>query len=152
MRYLGNKKNLLADIERAARSVGFTRGVVCDLFAGSGRVGRHFRALGNLVLATDLMACSHVFQKVFLELAGPPGFEGLRTRTDLPPPIEESRIGEAQPADPSAWHETRRALAHLEQLDPIEGFLGPKDCVDEGGTFRTLRTLDIFAPLRVGAV
>lgn len=123
MRYLGNKRHLLGEIEAAARGLGFERGTVCDLFAGTARVGRHFRSLGCRVLATDMMACSHVFQRVFLELAGPPAFAGLATRTDLPPASAASRLGDARPADPDRWEPTLRALAWLESLPPEEGLL-----------------------------
>ena len=123
MRYLGNKRHLLESIERAASAIGFERGTVCDLFAGSGRVGRHFRSRGSRVLATDLMACSHVFQKVFLELPGPPPFTEYRTAFDLPPPLPAERIASALPADPVAWEATLRVLAHFEELPPEEGML-----------------------------
>jgi len=123
VRYLGNKRHLLGEIERAASGVGFRRGVVCDLFAGSGRVGRHFRASGSRVRATDLMACSHIFQKVFLELPGPPAFAMLRERIDLPSPVGAERVAAALPADADRWIPTRRALAHLEALAPVEGLL-----------------------------
>ncbi len=123
MRYLGNKRHLLGEIEAAARSLGFERGTVCDLFAGTARVGRHFRARGCRVVATDVMASSHVFQRVFLELPGPPEFAGLRASRDLPSPVGEERTQRARPADPKRWEPTRRALAWLESLPPEEGFL-----------------------------
>ena len=84
MRYLGNKVRLLPEIEAAARRIGFTRGTVCDLFAGTATVGHNSRARGNSVVATDLMACSYVFQRVLLELEAPPEFAKLRTAIDVP--------------------------------------------------------------------
>jgi adenine-specific DNA-methyltransferase len=123
VRWLGNKRHLLGEIEAAARSLGFERGTLCDLFAGTARVGRHFRASGSRVLATDTMASSHVAQKVFLELAGPPRFAGLAERIDLPPPADEERVLGAAPADPARWEPARRAFAWLESLPPAEGIL-----------------------------
>lgn len=123
MRYLGNKRHLLTEIETAARSIGFTKGTVCDLFAGTARVGRHFRSLGNRVLATDLMACSYISQKVFLELTGPPSFARLKATLDLPSPVSTSRVKDAQPADPTAWLPTREILAYLESCSPCSGLL-----------------------------
>ena len=123
MRYLGNKRHLLGDIEAAARSLGFTGGTVCDLFAGSARVGRHFRALGSKVVATDLMQSSYVLQQAHLELAGPPSFETLLREIDPPEPLGPEAIGTALPADPEAWLPTRRVLAHLLSLPAIEGLL-----------------------------
>ncbi|MGE4601463.1 MAG: DNA adenine methylase, partial [Planctomycetota bacterium] len=78
MRWLGNKVQLLEEILLAAERAGFSGGTVCDLFAGSGTVGRFFRSRGCRVISTDLMHCSLAFQKVFLACPGPPRFEGLR--------------------------------------------------------------------------
>lgn len=123
MRWLGNKRHLLGEIEAAARSLGFERGTVCDLFAGTARVGRHFRALGSRVVATDTMASSHVAQKVFLELGGPPEFAGLAAARELPEPVDAQRVRAAAPDDPWRWEPARRALAWLESLPPAEGIL-----------------------------
>ena len=123
MRYLGNKRHLLGDIEAAARSLGFTKGTVCDLFAGSARVGRHFRALGSKVVATDLMHSSYVLQQAHLELDGPPSFDTLLREVETPEPLGDDSIGHALPADPESWLPTRRVLAHLLALPPREGLL-----------------------------
>ncbi|MBT5738359.1 MAG: modification methylase, partial [Planctomycetes bacterium] len=77
MRWLGNKTPLLDEILLAAKRAGFRGGTVCDLFAGSGSVGRFFRASGYRVVSTDLMHCSLAFQKVYLECPGPPSFSGV---------------------------------------------------------------------------
>ena len=92
MRYLGNKTRLLPHIDRCARRIGFESGTVCDLFAGTGVVGRHLRAGGNRVLSTDLMHSSFVFQKVFLEVERGPGFVELREQLDLPAPAPLDRV------------------------------------------------------------
>lgn len=118
MRYLGNKRRLLGHIVECAERLGFRSGTVCDLFAGSGVVGRHFRALGNRVIAADLMDCSHVFQKVFLELEGPPQFEGLAARIDLGPPRSDERIPADSPFPGSQWAQASRVARYLEEIVP----------------------------------
>ncbi len=124
MRYIGNKSRLLGRIEACARGLGFRRGTVCDLFAGTAVVGRHFRSLGNRVLATDLMHSSHVFQKLFLELRRLPSFDGLRKLGVLRhPPAPESRVGggSALPGDPTAL---LAVLGYLERgVPPRSGLL-----------------------------
>ena len=96
VRYIGNKTRLLGEIERAARTIGFDRGRVCDLFAGTGVVGRYFRGRGNTVLSTDMMYTSHAFQKVFLETEEWPSFERLRRELGLDPSV-------AAPTDRVEW-------------------------------------------------
>ncbi len=128
MRYLGTKKKLLDSIEAAARRVGFHGGTMCDLFAGTAVVGRHFRALGSRVAAMDLMACSFVFQKVFLEIERLPEFRGLGDLAAAGIAAPEERIaalGEAGtrrlPGDPLPL---LRVLYHLEtRLEPCDGIL-----------------------------
>ncbi|MEM7165662.1 MAG: DNA adenine methylase [Planctomycetota bacterium] len=121
MRYLGNKTALLDRISQSAAQIGFTGGTVCDLFAGSAVVGRHFRAAGNRVLANDLMESSYVFQQVFLEIAGVPEFAELREQVDLPPA--------ATPFD--------RVVRHLEQeVEPVTGLLTRQYSPGAGGERR----------------
>ncbi|MEE8142221.1 MAG: DNA adenine methylase [Planctomycetota bacterium] len=115
MRYLGNKTRLLGDIEECARKIGFQRGCVCDLFAGTSVVGRHFRSLGNRVLSTDLMECSFVFQKVFLELESPPAFRGLE-KVKLPEPASLTRLQDGSPFQQEEWLPTLRVVRYLEEI------------------------------------
>ncbi|MFQ5655242.1 MAG: DNA adenine methylase [Planctomycetota bacterium] len=123
MRYLGNKKRLLGKIERCARGLGLRRGTVCDLFAGTAVVGRHFRARGSRVLSTDLMECSYLFQKVFLECCGPPRFSRLASEIDLPPPAPRARLRE-EALDGADWTPALRVVAWLEErIEPREGIL-----------------------------
>lgn len=118
MRYLGNKTPLLGEIVEAARDLGFEGGTVCDLFAGSGAVGRKFRQLGCRVLSTDLMHCSWVLQKVFLECPGPPRFSALEDLWGSVEPLGDERLAAAEPADPAAWEVLLRMLRWLEEEAP----------------------------------
>lgn len=124
MRWLGNKVQLLEEILLAAQRAGFSDGTVCDLFAGSGTVGRFFRSRGYKVISTDLMHCSLAFQKVFLECTGPPQFDGIREVWQQCEPLEEDRIKNADPADPLPWEPFLRLICYLEQKLPLrEGLL-----------------------------
>lgn len=118
MRYLGNKTPLLDEIVAAARDLGFEGGTVCDLFGGSGAVGRHFRQLGCKVVSTDLMYCSFVLQKVFLECPGPPEFKGLKEYWRTSEPLDARRLSAAEPSDPAAWDVLLRLLRWLEEEAP----------------------------------
>lgn len=124
LRYLGNKRRLLDRIVDCAANLGFRSGTVCDLFAGSGVVGRHFRSLGHRVLSADLMDCSYVFQKVFLELEGPPQFATLASQLELGRPADSSRVPEDSPFPTELWSMALRVARHLEEeIEPVEGVL-----------------------------
>lgn len=155
MRYLGNKTRLLGAIVESAQRLGFERGTVCDLFAGSGVVGRHFRSLGNRVISTDTMASSFVFQRVFLELPGPPDFAQLRSRLEFPEPSDLSRIPEDSPFAEEAWLPALQVVRYLEDCLPeVDGFVTRQYSPDGAagrGYFRpeTARRLDaILVQLR----
>ncbi|MEM7262094.1 MAG: DNA adenine methylase [Planctomycetota bacterium] len=121
MRYLGNKTRLLDQITDAARGLGFERGTVCDLFAGSGVVSRHFRSLGNRVEACDLMESSYTFQRVFLEIECAPSFDALLSKLDLPGELRRER---ETPTAPGDWTATFRVLDHLEfDGDGVDGLI-----------------------------
>ena len=124
MRWLGNKVQLLEEILLAAERAGFSGGTVCDLFAGSGTVGRFFRSRGCRVISTDLMHCSLAFQKVFLECPGPPLFEGLREYWEDLEVVGIDRIQNTELSDPVAWEPFLKLVRFLEQeLSPREGIL-----------------------------
>ena len=124
MRWLGNKTPLLEEILLAAERAGFQGGTVCDLFAGSGAVGRFFRSRGFHVVSTDLMHCSLAFQKVYLECPGPPSFLGVQQFWDQLEPIDASRLHDAMPKDISSWTPFLKIIRYLEEeLPTMEGIL-----------------------------
>ncbi|MFN0058516.1 MAG: DNA adenine methylase [Planctomycetota bacterium] len=124
MRYLGNKVRLLPEIEAAARRIGFTRGTVCDLFAGTATVGHYFRARGNSVVATDLMECSYVFQRVLLELEAPPEFAKLRTAIDVPTVRVPASARKRRVVWGAAFESAQRVLNFLSAgIEPVAGFV-----------------------------
>ena len=120
MRWLGNKGPLLAEIHAAALKAGFKGGTVCDLFAGSGSVGRFFRAQGCRVLSTDLMNCSHVFQKAYLESEGPPRFEGLKQYWEPLSPAPQARLANLEEKTGESWIPFLKLVRYLEESLPAE--------------------------------
>ncbi|MBX3279826.1 MAG: DNA adenine methylase [Acidobacteria bacterium] len=79
MNYIGSKHTLLPFIEQTYRQIcDGSENVVCDLFAGTGAVGRHFKRLGLRVIANDLQYYSYVLNKAYIEINEPPAFSGLQ--------------------------------------------------------------------------
>jgi adenine-specific DNA-methyltransferase len=56
MNYIGSKKSLLTFIEKAVDKCGIEKQdvVLCDIFSGTGRVGRHFKDKGYSIIANDM--------------------------------------------------------------------------------------------------
>ena len=81
MNYIGSKLTLLSFLENVVREV--TDGsekIFCDLFAGTGAVGRHFKKLGFQIIANDLQYYAYVLNKAYLEINEPPDFIALRQK------------------------------------------------------------------------
>lgn len=83
MNYIGSKLSLLPFLDEVFRQVADgSEKVFCDLFAGTGAVGRHFKARGLQVLANDLQYYAYALNKAYLEINATPDFAGLRTRSN----------------------------------------------------------------------
>ncbi len=70
MNYIGSKLKLLNFIETTVQNVvgkDLTSKVFCDLFAGTGIVGRHFKPLTRQIIANDLEYYSFVLNKNYVE-------------------------------------------------------------------------------------
>jgi adenine-specific DNA-methyltransferase len=79
LNYIGSKQTLLPFIEKTFREIregGETS--FCDIFAGTGAVGRHFKRLGLRVIANDIQHYAYVLNRAYLEINRPPAFERLR--------------------------------------------------------------------------
>ena len=163
MRWLGNKGPLLAEIHAAALKAGFKGGTVCDLFAGSGSVGRFFRAQGCRVLSTDLMSCSHVFQKAYLESDGPPRFEGLKQYWEQLSPAPQARLANLEEKTGESWIPFLKLVRYLEESLPAEegllfrqfssageakrNYLSPENAARLDGILNQLRAWRVSASL-----
>jgi adenine-specific DNA-methyltransferase len=77
--YIGSKYSLLPFIDEiAAKVIGRKETILCDLFAGTGAVGRHFKRKGFQVIANDIQFYAYVLNKAYLEINAPPRFTTLR--------------------------------------------------------------------------
>lgn len=115
MNYIGSKHSLLPFLERVYRKISDgTETTFCDLFAGTGAVGRHFKKLGLRVIANDAQYYAYVLNRGSLELNHPPHFSKLRKSLGIPMP-------------PDAGPDTSRGAAgvfrFLEGLPRRHGFL-----------------------------
>src|ERR1017187_8106647 len=78
MNYIGSKRSLLAFLSAVIlREAGGPPQSFCDLFAGTGCVGAHFKQLGYDVVGADLQFYSYVLNKHLLENNGPLSFSEL---------------------------------------------------------------------------
>lgn len=81
MNYIGSKYSLLPFLEQVYCSVADgSEKVFCDLFAGTGSVGRLFKRLGLRVIANDLQYYAYVLNKAYIEINEPPKFLKLRKK------------------------------------------------------------------------
>ena len=78
MNYIGSKASLLDFLNRSIASVvDPSCQTFCDLFAGTGAVGRFFKTQGYTVIANDLQYYSYVLNKHYIETIDSPTFSSL---------------------------------------------------------------------------
>src|SRR5262245_45470728 len=81
MNYIGSKHSLLPFIEEVYRKISSGReSTFCDIFAGTGAVGRLFKRQGLRVIANDFQYYAYALNKAYLEINEQPAFTGLRQR------------------------------------------------------------------------
>lgn len=89
MNYIGSKHSLLNFIENTVSNVsGYKQGdnyVFADLFAGTGVVGRSYKANGCKVIANDIQYYSYVLNKHYIENVPPIDESLLQRLNDLEP-------------------------------------------------------------------
>lgn len=109
MNYIGSKQNLLPFLDEvfAEMRTGAER-VFCDLFAGTGAVGRHFRRRGLHIIANDLQYYAYVLNRACVGIARLPEFLALQPPEARGLPAEEG---------------VARVLAELNALPGLPGFL-----------------------------
>ncbi|MGH9838106.1 MAG: DNA adenine methylase [Blastocatellia bacterium] len=79
MNYIGSKHSLLPFIEQVFREMcGDGETTFCDIFAGTGAVGRHFKRLGLRVIANDFQHYAYALNRAYIEINHPPKFDRLR--------------------------------------------------------------------------
>jgi len=68
MNYIGSKLRLLDFLEKSIKEVvGDGEHCICDLFAGTGTVGIHFKKLGYQVTSNDLQYYSYIINKHYIQ-------------------------------------------------------------------------------------
>ena len=78
MNYIGSKQTLLPFLEQVYRRVANgDEQVFCDIFAGTGAVGRFFKRFGLRVIANDIQYYAYALNKAYLEINHPPRFLNL---------------------------------------------------------------------------
>ena len=120
MNYIGSKKSLLDFLEKSIDEVvDKDCHVFCDLFAGTGAVGTHFKKKGYKVIANDIQYYSFVLNKHYIGNHKELFFEKLVKE------IPELKKGGT---------EERKLFVcnHLSNLKTVKGFIYKNYCL--GGT------------------
>ncbi len=82
--YIGSKYSLLGFLDHVyGRISDGSEKVFCDLFAGTGAVGRHFKRRGLRVIANDIQYYAYALNKAYIEINRPPAFKELRSRYEI---------------------------------------------------------------------
>ena len=120
MNYIGSKASLLDFLEQSMEKVVDKKGgVFCDLFAGTGAVGSHFKKKGYKVIANDIQYYSYVLNRHYIGNHKNMAFSGLVREI----PALKS-VGVAARKD--------HVCAHLSALEGKKGFIYSNYCL--GGT------------------
>ncbi len=111
MNYIGSKHSLLPFLENIWREVreGDER-TACDIFAGTGAVGRMFKRLGVRVIANDVQQYAYTLNKAYIEINQSPRF--ARLLQSYKPFVEAEGANAAE-----------RVLALLNRLEGSPGFI-----------------------------
>lgn len=114
MNYIGSKHSLLPFIERVWRQVrDGDEQTACDIFAGTGAVGRLFKRGGLRVIANDLQYYAYALNKAYLEINEPPTFRRLRRAYRNEIAQRRSLLDEP----------TAQVLAFVNELPGVHGFI-----------------------------
>lgn len=120
MNYIGSKYSLLSFLEESILEVADEQcATFCDLFAGTGIVGRHFKQKGYKVIANDLQHYSYVLNRHYIGNNALLSFENLLKEL---PALQNVDVAERK----------YFVCQHLSDIAPIEGFLYNNYC--SGGT------------------
>lgn len=108
MRYIGSKVATLPWLSRTVAERAPNATSICDPFAGTCTVARHFKSLGMHVVTGDVLQLSHVLQVATIGCDAAPPFKGLDHAGVVPGGAEAT---------------STRVLAHLEALPGVEGYV-----------------------------
>ncbi len=136
-KYLGNKRALLDSIHTAVTSHAPRAKSICDVFAGTTNVGRHFRQRGFDVISNDCNRFSFVLGVAYLCLRAWPDFDRIEcvgkpsagtierlhqtflaaARRDAGQTFPEDRAEDSWNNLKPYWH----IIAYLNELPPVTG-------------------------------
>lgn len=120
MNYIGSKLSLLKFLDESIEKVaGKNCRVFCDLFAGTGIVGTHFKKKGHQIIANDIQYYSFVLNKQYIENHRQLKFKRLE---EILPQLKEAPIENRKTA----------VCEYLSDLKGVKGFIYKNYCV--GGT------------------
>ncbi|MDO4628808.1 MAG: DNA adenine methylase [Planctomycetia bacterium] len=83
MRYIGNKENILNQIDTILRTHGVQGESFFDFFSGTTSVAQYYKRLGYRVFSSDLMYLSYCMQKAYIENNSEPEFTALLPTLDF---------------------------------------------------------------------
>jgi adenine-specific DNA-methyltransferase len=114
MNYIGSKYTLRPFLEQVFREISDgSEKVFCDIFAGTGAAGRHFKRLGLRIIANDIQYYAYALNKAYIEINQPLAFAGLRQR--YPAEIAEYRT--------LFENSVEEILAFINHLPGVSGFI-----------------------------
>ena len=106
MNYIGSKFSLLDFLATSIEKiVAESCKVFCDLFAGTGAVGTHFKKLGYQIIANDLQYYSYAINRHYIGNSKPLPFDGLNGII------------------PNKQNKMTSVCDYLSDLEGVEGFL-----------------------------
>lgn len=112
MNYIGSKLSLLDFIEDSINQVVAKKDdlIFCDLFAGTGAVGVHFKKLGYKIIANDIQYYSYVLNRHYIGNHSPLKFEKLLPKIEK---LKDIKISERK----------NYVCLYLENLNGLNGFV-----------------------------
>lgn len=100
MRYIGSKINLLPEIRSMVDFQSPRSKIFCDLFAGTGVVGREFKAT-HQIISNDILYFAYILNEAYNGLSSQPDFSVITKKLNHEPidflngiPVNESDISE----------------------------------------------------------
>jgi adenine-specific DNA-methyltransferase len=112
--YIGSKYTLLPFLDRVYRSISDgSEKIFCDLFAGTGAVGRYFKRQGLQIISNDLQYYAYVLNKAYIEINRTPAFTRLRKEY-------AAEIGKRRA--PFKW-QVEEILSFINELPRKRGFI-----------------------------
>lgn len=119
MNYIGSKYTLLPFLDRCVSEVTANNANIrrfCDIFAGTGAVGRYFKSKGYQVTANDLQYYSYVLNRQYV---GNHSLLMFRALEDEIPAVKNVLFDEMRAA---------KVCEYLDLIEPVEGFIYRNYC------------------------